>query len=91
MSILQIRREDARVTIVKLMATHHETLNTIEYGGKKFWKDGVDITQEVRKNVLIELGQCRIGLDALDALQAGDVQRANNLFSHIQERTFAQR
>ena len=52
MSFIQVRREDARITVAKLIATHRQTVHDILFNGKQFWKDGVDITAAVKRTTL---------------------------------------
>lgn len=91
MALIQVRREDARATVAKLIATHRATLHDILFDGKQFWKDGADITATVKRGALRELDQCRTLLDALDRLDAGDIQEAAALCGRIEERIGVER
>lgn len=84
MTELNVTKASARATIRKLIEVHRRTLKDID-DGKRFHKDGSDITQELRRRVEREIKQCQQVDDALDYMGAGDIRKAADLCGQIQE------
>jgi hypothetical protein len=83
-SDLSATRQSAKTTVSKLIALHSQTIADIE-NGKKFWKRGEDVTDEMAKRCRIEIMACGHVLEALDHMKAGDIKRAVDLCSQIEE------
>lgn len=84
MALLQVQRADAKRTLENLIRVHEQTIRDID-GGKKFWKDGVDISADIRKRCNFEITQCRVVHEALDEMHSGHIKRAAGLCEQIQE------
>lgn len=76
-------RAAAKATIYKLIDVHHQTMKDIR-DGKKFWRDGVDVSDEIYKRCEHEIIACGQVLTAIDHMKAGDIKRAADLCSEIQ-------
>lgn len=85
MALVQIQRVRAKETIANLIRVHKQTVHEIDEGGKKFWKDGDDITVKIRERCLFEIEQCRMVRDAIDNMAMGDIKRAAALCEQLQE------
>jgi hypothetical protein len=84
MSIIQLQKNNARVTINKLIEIHRQTIKDIDEG-KKFWRDGGDASATIKKACEREISQCTIMLDALEHMSAGNIKRAADLCKQIME------
>jgi hypothetical protein len=87
MSILQVRRADAKRTIEKLIHVHQQTIADID-GGKNFYRGGDNVSDKIRARCEFEIRQCRIVYEALDSMKEGDIKRASDLCAQIQENIF---
>lgn len=85
MNLVNTELASARRTIRNLIFTHQQTLRDIE-GGKKFFKDGADITVDIYERAKYEIKQCQMVDDALDYMKAGYIRRAAALCEQISER-----
>lgn len=81
---LQTTRDSAKRTVANLITTHYNTLAEIR-AGKRFFKRGEDITEALYHRIEFEIQQCVMVSEAIDRMKAGDVQRAADLCSRIQE------
>lgn len=81
---IETTRKSALLTIEQLVRSHYATLADIRQG-KRFFRRGKDITQELYKRVEFEIEQCTMVSQAIQKMKAGDIQRAAALCAQIQE------
>jgi DNA-binding XRE family transcriptional regulator len=81
---LRTTRATAKATIDKLIEVHRQTIADIE-AGKEFWRRGENVSDDMRKRCRMEIKACLQVLQALDHMNAGDIKRAADLCSQIQE------
>jgi len=81
---LNVTKAAARTTIRRLMAIHQSTLRDIE-DGKRFYKGGVDNTDDLKKYVEHEIKQCQMVDDALDYMKAGELKKAAAICDRVTE------
>lgn len=83
-SDLAATRRSAKATISKLIDVHRQTIADVE-AGKKFWRRGEDVSDDIRKRCRMEISACEHVLVAMDYMSAGDIKRAADLCSQIKE------
>lgn len=81
---LQHQRLAARETIKVLINWHFGRIQEID-NGHHYYKNGEDITAQMRARHEKEIDVCRHVAEALKHMKAGDIQRAAQLCSQIQE------
>jgi hypothetical protein len=84
MSVLEVRRSDAKRTLENLIRVHQQTIADID-GGKAFYREGQNVSAKIRARCEFEIKQCRIVHEALDSMKEGDIKRAAGLCAQIQE------
>lgn len=79
---MNVTRDGAKKTVEHLISVHSATIREIDLG-HIFFKNGEDVSQEIKKRCLHEIEMCRHVLTALDHMKAGDIKRAADLCSEI--------
>jgi hypothetical protein len=71
-------------TLNQLIAVHMATIADID-AGKKFTREGKDVTREIRSRCKREIAQCEKVRVVIEYMGAGNGQRAAELLAEIQE------
>jgi CHAD domain-containing protein len=83
-TLLSPARDSAKRTVQSLIRTHEEALRAIA-AGAHYIRHGEDITPGLIHRIQFEIEQCRMVLEALEHMKAGDAKRAADLCEQIQE------